>query len=87
MSMDKAVPGESRWTTLKRIFRFAAPYKKKFYWSVFLAIFLAAIAPVRPLLIQISINSGLNESTAEYQQRIERIDSRQVFNGAGKLFN
>lgn len=64
MSMDKAVPGESRWTTLKRIFRFAAPYKKKFYWSVFLAIFLAAIAPVRPLLIQISINSGLNESTA-----------------------
>lgn len=47
---------------LKRVFTFAAPYKNKFYFSIFLSIVLAALAPVRPLLIQISINNGLNNS-------------------------
>lgn len=41
---------------LKRVFRFAAPYKKKFYLSVLLAILLALITPVRPLLIQLTVN-------------------------------
>ncbi len=45
---------------LKRIFTFAAPYKKKFYTALFLAFFLAAIAPIRPLLIQFTLNNGLN---------------------------
>ena len=47
---------------LKRVFTFAAPYKNKFYLSIFLSVVLAALAPVRPLLIQISINNGLNNS-------------------------
>src|SRR5689334_20318272 len=42
---------------LKRVFRYAAPYKKKFYISLGLAILLAVIAPVRPYLIQVTINS------------------------------
>lgn len=41
---------------LKRVFRYAAPYKKKFYISLLLAILLALLAPVRPLLIQQTIN-------------------------------
>lgn len=44
---------------LRRVFRFASPYKDKFYWSLALAIFLAAISPVRPWLIQLTINKGL----------------------------
>ena len=44
---------------LKRVFKFASPYKNKFYWSVSLAIFLAIISPIRPWLIQITINKGL----------------------------
>ena len=44
---------------LRRVFQFAAPYKNKFYWSLFLAIFLAVISPVRPWLIQVTINQGL----------------------------
>ena len=44
---------------LRRVFYFAAPYKGKFYWSIFLAIFLAIISPVRPWLIQVTINDGL----------------------------
>jgi ATP-binding cassette subfamily B protein len=41
---------------LRRVFGYAAPYKKKFYLSVALAILLAFITPVRPLLIQITVN-------------------------------
>ncbi len=44
---------------LKRIFRFAAPYKNKFYSSIFLAILLAVVAPIRPALIQLTINKGI----------------------------
>jgi ATP-binding cassette subfamily B multidrug efflux pump len=50
-------------SVLKRVFAFAAPYKKKFYLSIFLSIFLAAIAPIRPLLIQLTINNGIKNST------------------------
>lgn len=41
---------------LKRVFRYAAPYKKKFYWSVVLAILLAVITPIRPVLIQLTVD-------------------------------
>lgn len=44
---------------LRRVFRFAAPYKKKFYLSLFLAVMLALMAPLRPFLIQVTINDGL----------------------------
>ena len=41
---------------LRRVFQYAAPYKKKFYWSVALAILLAIITPVRPMLIEMTVN-------------------------------
>ncbi len=41
---------------LRRVFRYAAPYRKKFYLSVLLAILLAVITPVRPFLIQLTVN-------------------------------
>ncbi len=41
---------------LRRVFQYAAPYKKKFYWSVVLAIVLAIITPIRPMLIQLTVN-------------------------------
>ncbi len=44
---------------LKRVFRFALPYRRKFLISIFLAIFLALLSPLRPLLIQLTINQGL----------------------------
>ena len=49
-------------SVLRRVFSFAAPYKKQFYGSVFLSIFLAVIAPIRPLLIQLTINNGIKNS-------------------------
>ncbi len=47
---------------LHRVFQFASPYKNKFYYSLFLAFFLAVISPVRPWLIQLTINRGLKPS-------------------------
>ena len=52
---------------LRRVFRYASPYKKKFYWSVVLAIVLAFITPVRPWLIQLTVDRYITHS-------IERMD-------------
>ena len=41
---------------LRRVFQIAAPYKKKIYLSIFLAILLAIFAPIRPYLIQLTVN-------------------------------
>ncbi len=49
-------------SVLRRIFTFVAPYKRKFYISVCIAILLALVAPLRPYLIQLSINHGLKEN-------------------------
>ena len=41
---------------LRRVFRYAAPYKKRFFLSLGLAILLAILAPIRPHLIQLTVN-------------------------------
>jgi ATP-binding cassette subfamily B protein len=46
----------------KRVFQFVKPYKKQFYLSIFLAVLLAAFAPVRPLLIQITVDTATGKT-------------------------
>ncbi len=46
---------------LKRVFRYAAPYKNKFIISLLLAILLAVLSPVRPGLIQLTINDYVKQ--------------------------
>jgi ATP-binding cassette subfamily B protein len=41
---------------LKRVLQFAGPYKKRFYTSIVLAIVLAVLTPVRPYLIQLTVD-------------------------------
>jgi ATP-binding cassette, subfamily B, multidrug efflux pump len=41
---------------LKKVFAFAVPYKKKVYISIALSIVLAVISPLRPYLIQYTVN-------------------------------
>ena len=52
---------------LRRVFSFAAPYKSRVYVSVIMSIVLAVIAPVRPYLIQLTVNNyikgGANAAT------------------------
>ena len=47
---------------LRRIFYFARPYKNKFYGSLILSVVLAIMAPLRPLLIQLTINNGIKDT-------------------------
>jgi ATP-binding cassette subfamily B multidrug efflux pump len=44
------------WGLLKRVMSYATPYKSKFFWSVLLTLSIAALAPVRPFLIQITLD-------------------------------
>ena len=51
---------------LRRIFQFAAPYKNKFYSSLLLAVVLAVMAPIRPFLIQYTINDGIKGEASSH---------------------
>lgn len=44
------------WGLLKRVFAYARPYKSTFFWSIFLTLAVAALAPVRPYLIQLTLD-------------------------------
>ncbi len=55
---------------LRRVFQYAKPYKNKFYLSVALAIILAVFTPVRPLLIQLTVNDYIANSLADMVVRI-----------------
>ena len=69
MNTLKPAKKKLKLSVLKRVFKFAAPYKSKFYGAVFLSVFLAAIAPLRPFLIQLTINHGIkNESFGRFMQ-------------------
>lgn len=50
---------------LKRIIRHASPYKRKFYMSLFLAIVLAIFTPVRPILIQVTVDKYISGRIVE----------------------
>jgi ATP-binding cassette subfamily B protein len=65
MSDKKPIKKIFDFSLLRRVFQFAAPYKNKFYWSLFLTVFLAVISPIRPWLIQVTINKGL-QPNAEF---------------------
>lgn len=41
---------------LKRLFQFTLPYKNKFWLSIILSVVLALLSPVRPYLIQLSVD-------------------------------
>ena len=57
-------------TLLRRVFQYAVPYKKKFYLSVVLAILLALFTPVRPLLIQLTVNKYIANALADMVVKI-----------------
>ena len=61
---------------LRRVLTFASPYKTRFFISLALAIILALFSPVRPFLIQVTINdyirTGVN-STGGVKMRMEEL--------------
>lgn len=63
MSSATAAVNKPGLSLLKRVFTFAAPYRKKFYGSLILSVVLAIMAPVRPLLIQLTMNDGIRNNS------------------------
>ncbi|HTE26863.1 ABC transporter ATP-binding protein [Flavitalea sp.] len=51
---------------LRRVFLYAKPYKTKFYISLILAIVLAVLSPVRPYLIQLTINDFIRQNKIDW---------------------
>jgi len=49
---------------LRRVFGYAAPYKKRVYISIALSILLAVLSPLRPFLIQLTINDHIRSGAA-----------------------
>jgi ATP-binding cassette subfamily B protein len=60
--LSEANPKKFDLAVLRRVFRYASPYRKKFYWSVTLAILLAVLTPVRPLLVQLTVDEYISKS-------------------------
>ena len=62
--MSETNPKKFDLAVLRRVFRYASPYKKRFYLSVTLAILLAVLTPVRPLLVQWTVDEYITKSVA-----------------------
>ena len=62
---------------LGRVFRYAAPYKNRLYGSIALSILLAILAPLRPWLIQVTMNNfirrGLDPAPSLKEQMVTLI--------------
>ncbi len=50
---------------LKRIYAFTAPYKKAFYISIFLTLLLTFLTPIRPILVQYTIDNFVVKPNAD----------------------
>lgn len=51
---------------LRRVFQYAAPYKNRFYLSIALSILLAVLTPVRPYLIQLTVNKYIQNNMLQW---------------------
>ncbi len=66
-SKDKS---QFSWVGLKRVIAYAHPYTFRFYISILLALVLAALAPVRPWLINQTVNEYIGNNMPEMLIRI-----------------
>ena len=50
-------------TALKRVFTFVRPYRMQFYSSLVMAVVLAVFAPIRPYLIQLTVDAATGKAS------------------------
>ena len=55
---------------LRRVFAYTAPYRGRLYLSMIMSVVLAVVSPVRPYLIQVTVNKYIKggEAAAPGQQ-------------------
>ena len=53
-------------SALRKVFAYALPYKNKIYTSVLLSVVLAVLSPLRPYLIQYTVNHFIKDSNVRW---------------------
>lgn len=71
---------------LRRVFQYAGPYKKKFWLSVVLAIILAFMTPLRPVLIQMTVDKYIATSATRMVVTITLIQIGLILIETGMRF-
>jgi ATP-binding cassette subfamily B protein len=77
--MSETIPKKKifNFSLLQRVLQYASPYKKWFYGSIILSIILAIISPLRPFLIQYTVNhyirGGITENLSVRERMIQLI--------------
>jgi ATP-binding cassette subfamily B multidrug efflux pump len=69
----------SGFSLLRRVFGYAAPYKRRLYLSVLLAILLAILSPLRPILIQVTINNFIRKGAGSGLTLKQHIESLVIW--------
>ncbi|MDR3716979.1 MAG: ABC transporter ATP-binding protein [Puia sp.] len=64
---------------LRRVFHYASPYKRRLYLSVILAIVLAILAPLRPILIELTVNRYIKDGAAAEDSLKDRIEQLLIW--------
>ncbi|MFN5426908.1 MAG: ABC transporter ATP-binding protein [Bacteroidota bacterium] len=59
MSNQSASAGNLRWALWKKVYAFVVPYRSTWYTAWILAVFMALAAPVRPYLIQVTLQAAM----------------------------
>lgn len=65
MTKDNTIKKIFDLTLLRRIFSFARPYRQTLYLSLTLSVVLACLAPLRPYLIQLSVDKYIQDHLLE----------------------
>ncbi len=70
---------------LRRVIGYASPYKKRFRSSIMLAILLAIIAPVRPWLINYTVNHYISKPVSPQQKFIYHLFGNEFVFGVVQM--
>ncbi|HSZ32113.1 MAG TPA: ABC transporter ATP-binding protein [Puia sp.] len=65
---------------LRRVLQFTRPYKKWLYGSISLSILLAIVTPIRPLLIQYTVNNYINQGALTQDPSVQNLMIQMIIN-------
>ncbi|MEM9895074.1 MAG: ABC transporter ATP-binding protein [Bacteroidota bacterium] len=71
MDKEKASGNIVDLSVLRRLFAYARPYKKVFYFIIFLTILLSLLGPIRPLIVQRTID--IEVANGDYEGLVEMV--------------
>lgn len=63
--MDNSKIKGSDWATLKRVIKLALPFRRLFFSSLLLGILVSVVTPLRPYLIQLTVDKNIIERNGE----------------------